>query len=204
MTTDDQTVAFRLKLARRADEERRALGGLTVAAREGAVDQFWSCFQVLAQEGALDRGLRRIVREAFVAPAIQESFEFSWTVWGDSLRGTVRDDLLLVSALRLLMPPYGGPARTLYRGESAEARRTRRYGMAWSSDIATARAFADSARRYCVEGSVLVSAAVPKEAVIFAPAMGENAYGEDEYIVDRRMLGPVRVLQRFPAIDEAK
>jgi len=47
-------------------------------------------------------------------------------------------------------------------------------------------------------GSVILETAAPPEAVICAPFLIDNRYGEDEYIVDRRHLGTVRVVARFP------
>jgi hypothetical protein len=38
----------------------------------------------------------------------------------------------------------------------------------------------------------------PHDAIICAPGLLNNSYGEDEFIVDRRRLKRVDVLERFP------
>src|SRR5580692_535091 len=40
-----------------------------------------------------------------------------------------RDDLALISGLRILLPPYRGPDLWLYRGQGAPKPRTRSYGL---------------------------------------------------------------------------
>ena len=46
-------------------------------------------------------------------------------------------------------------------------------------------------------GSVLLEAKASSEAIISAPALLGDYYGEEEYIVDRRRLSAVKVLERF-------
>jgi hypothetical protein len=72
-------------------------------------------------------------------------------VWGDNFRNEVGDDLVLVRLLRVLLPRYEGPPRSLFRGDSFRNRCHSTYGVSWSTDIATARAFADGDWR-CVPG----------------------------------------------------
>jgi hypothetical protein len=42
-----------------------------------------------------------------------------WNHHGDHIRSVVGDDVVLVKALRLLLPPYTVPGLALYRGHSA-------------------------------------------------------------------------------------
>jgi hypothetical protein len=53
-------------------------------------------------------------------------------------------------------------------------------------------------------GSVLLETLAPAEAIICAPALLDDRYGEKEYIVDRRRLTFVNVIDRFPqlSVDE--
>jgi hypothetical protein len=53
---------------------------------------------------------------------------------GDHLRDQVGDDLLLAHALRVLLPPYTGPALKLYRGDSARNWCHGTYGLSWSGN----------------------------------------------------------------------
>ena len=117
--------------------------------------------------------------------------------YGDGWRSKVNDDLLVVDVLRCLLPPYKGPGLTLYRGDSAFNRRRRTYGMSWSASRSVAADFAQRNRRLYSDGSVLLEAEAPPDAIVFAPALHVNDYAEDEYVVDRRRLRNVRVLERF-------
>jgi hypothetical protein len=49
-------------------------------------------------------------------------------------------------------------------------------------------------------GSVVVVTDAPAEAIICAPALLGDDYGEEEFIVDRRRLRSVRVVTRHPQI----
>jgi hypothetical protein len=105
--------------------------------------------------------------------------------------------MTLVKALRVLLPPYSGPGLTLYRGDSAWNRRRRSYGLSWSDTLDTAASFAEGPFwRSAQGGSVLLRAEVPAEGIICAPALMDNGHGEDEYLVDRRHLRRVTMLQR--------
>jgi hypothetical protein len=135
-----------------------------------------------------------------VHPDLRPSFLRHWEESGDSLRSTLDDDLLLLDLLRLLLPPYVGPAVELFRGETAWNRRRRTYGQAWSASREAATCFAiHKPRRSSVGGSVLLRTVAPPDAIICAPhVLGARRPTEAEYIVDRRRLsGGVTVLERF-------
>jgi hypothetical protein len=121
-----------------------------------------------------------------------------WRHSGDHLRNEIQDDMVLGKALRVLLPAYTGPHLTLYRGDGAWNRRRRTYGLSWSASQAVAEAYADGPLwRSCQGGSVLLQADVPPEAIICAPALLADGYGEGEYLVDRRHLRSVAVLRRY-------
>jgi hypothetical protein len=121
-----------------------------------------------------------------------------WVLGGDHIRQEVGNDLVLADGLRAMLPRYTGPSVRLYRGEGAQNRRRRAYGLSWSATAEAARAFASSGMyRTSVGGSVLLETLAPTVAIICAPAALDNRYGEDEYLVDRRRLRTVRVLERY-------
>lgn len=93
----------------------------------------------------------------------------------------------------------------LYRGDSAYNRQHRSYGPSWTTDFEIARQFADdSRRRYKGEG-VLLSTVAPAEAIISVPGLGHERFeGELEYLVDRRWLTKVDVLERLAEIPVQK
>jgi hypothetical protein len=117
---------------------------------------------------------------------------------GDHIRQEVGDDLALVDGLRSLLPVYDGPARTLYRGDSARNRRRRTYGAAWSASMDVALSYAATGMwRTFDGGSVLLEAFAPREAIVCAPGLLDDRYGEQEYIVDRRLLTAITVIECF-------
>ncbi|TCA38498.1 hypothetical protein E0H72_26430 [Rhizobium leguminosarum bv. viciae] len=111
---------------------------------------------------------------------------------GDHLRQEL-GDRILVDAYRVLLPSYRGPAVLLYRGEGADNRRRRCYGLSWSANRSVAERFAEGTSRMYEDGSVLLETLAPPEAILMKMP---KRYGEDEYLVDRRSLRAVRVLQR--------
>ena len=83
---------------------------------------------------------------------------------------------------------------TLYRGDSAWNRKRRTYGLAWSTKREVAEGFARGTWRTFKGGSVLLSTVAPREAIICCVG---NERGEAEYLVDRRALKVVSVVERF-------
>jgi hypothetical protein len=117
-----------------------------------------------------------------------------WMAHGDSFRSDVNNDLVLIKLLRVMLPKYTGPACTLFRGETMWSRRRRTYGMAWTADVGVAIDFANRWYRQSTGGSVVLKTHAPTDAIICAPGLIDNAYGEHEYVVDRRRLGRVEVV----------
>lgn len=119
--------------------------------------------------------------------------------YGDLLRSNIDHDLSLIDGLRVLLPSYSGPARTVYRGDGVPNRRRRTYGPSWTTDANVARGFAEIAARNYIEGGVLLEAFAPAAAIICEPAIFTELFDdEQELIVDRRKLREVKVLERFP------
>jgi hypothetical protein len=160
---------------------------------------------LVASLGQLDDcfdGWRRAFRQCVKLESIPADMKHTmlelWRHHGDHIRNEVRDDMALVKALRVLLPAYTGPRLALYRGDSAWNRRRRTYGLSWSASQAVAEAFADGLLwRSCRGGASCLQADVPPEAIICAPALLADGYGEEEYVVDRRHLRSVAVLRRY-------
>jgi hypothetical protein len=92
---------------------------------------------------------------------------------------------------------------SLFRGESAWNRRRRTYGMSWSNDREVASCFAEDTARMGGD-SVVLRTLAPAEAIICAPHIrGACRPAEAEYIVDRRKLSAVTVVDRFSAASPA-
>jgi hypothetical protein len=100
-----------------------------------------------------------------------------------------------------LLPHYIGLAPlTLYRGDSLWNRWWRTYGLAWTTELEVARAFALGLWRSSQGGSVLLKTTASGQAIISAPAHSEDRYGEQEYLLDRRRLERVEVVERFTQV----
>jgi hypothetical protein len=149
------------------------------------------------------RAFLLIARQADVPDQIRRYFlERFWLHHGDYLRQEVGDDRLLMRGLRILLPPYTGPAMLLYRGESWKNRCRRTYGPPWSTSQAVAEDYAATGDVSLSHGgSVLLRTLAPPAAIICAPILEcEDRYGEQEYLVDRSRLSGVEVLWRYPQL----
>jgi hypothetical protein len=110
--------------------------------------------------------------------------------------------------MRVLFPPYRGPAIPLFRGTSGdEARKRKLYGISWTSDADTARSFAKQYEDSV--GGVVLETVAPLEAVISAPGLdgpyyedenGKRMYDESEYLVDGRRLPRVKIAHHYPPL----
>jgi hypothetical protein len=70
-------------------------------------------------------------------------------------------------------------------------------GLAWSASVNVARDFAKSLWQTYQGGSVLLETQAPGASIICALATSNDCGGEQEYLVDRRFLGTVKVIERF-------
>ncbi len=204
MTVSDRGTAAWMR-ARLANERRRS---------QAAAASFISAIRsadgpaLLASTGAMQHtfdgwslGLGAAGKLTGVTDASRRVFLDFWVEVGDSIRNESPGDLVLIRALRALLPPYRGVGLRLYRGEGARNRRRRTYGMSWSASKTVAYEFASLNRRFYQGGTYVLESEVPADAIICAPSVegGENG-NEHEYVVDRRFLGRVRVLERFGAL----
>jgi hypothetical protein len=158
------------------------------------------------------RAIARSISE--VTPEIQEKFREVW-IETKMLTSGVDNQPALCKALRILIPKYTGESLRLYRGASARERRRAAYGISWTSNLTAAREFAESYRAW-PGGSVILETVAPPEAIIgmmeYPPPLTEadkaelglspdtrvTEYHEEcEYLVDRRLLGPIKVWRRY-------
>ncbi len=188
------------------DEERRqarqAISDFVDGAASGDTDRMSSSFQGLTfgahAGGGWRRAFRQICRLPRIPSATRRFFLRVYVEYGSHIRQETADDLTFADGLRALLPPYKGGAVRLYRGESASSRQRRLYGSAWTATREVARTFAETGDYRCSkEGSVLLSAHVPSDAIICAPALLAGRYDEQEYIVDRRRLPKVECEEHF-------
>ncbi|WP_050898697.1 hypothetical protein [Nitrospirillum viridazoti] len=168
------------------------------AARAGDIRRLQQAAIEVDGHGAWRLAFQRCARLQVVPDITRVHFLEQWVTRGDDLRDRVNDDSLLLGGLRVLLPRYAGPPVTLYRGDRAFNRRRRSYGMSWSTARDVAEGFARGEHQTSVGGSVLLETFAPPDAIICSPAMLGDDMEEAEYLVDRRRLTGVRVIERFP------
>jgi hypothetical protein len=182
--------------------DRAAIGEFVAASCAGDAERFAASIDLIEHTCF---GWRRAMR-AMVGKSCPKEFRRRflgvWLKGGDHIRGEVDNDLVLIDALRAMLPRYTGKDKTLYRGDSAFNRKLRTYGLSWTAAREVGRGFASGLWQTFEGGSVLLQARVPKEAIICAPAHIDSRFTEErEYLVDRRLVPRVDVIERFPQRD---
>lgn len=177
--------------------ERAAVARFVRAVASGDLHALGRALLPLEHCGQWEAALREIARQPPPSVEVREAFLRIWGKVGDELRREVGDDLVLLDGLRALLPPYTGRAAVIYRGESAWAHTHGTYGPAWSLDESVADHHAQKGMcRHHDGGSVVLRTHAPAEAII-AERPGT---AEAEVIVDRRKLGRVEEIRRYPHV----
>ena len=195
-TTDVEREWLAIAAGQRRDT-REAMVAFAAAITADDPQALRSAISALNAVGALDRAFAKCARGSAAGPNVQADMLQGWLDGGDTLRSLVNHDLRLLDGLRTLLPRYQGPELILYRGDSAWNRNRRTYGLSWTSSIDVARSFALGVWQTFKGGSVLLRATVPASAVICAPGLHDDRYDEAEYLVDRRLLRLVALIERF-------
>ena len=100
-------------------------------------------------------------------------------------------------ALRKALPLYAGLGMTVFRGDGWINRVRRTYGLSWSTRKEVAAGFALSRRNLYQDGSCLLAAIAPPEAIICVPShSADDRFEEAEVLIDRRLLQGVRMIKR--------
>lgn len=182
---------------------RASTAAIVGAVDAGDIHAFCEALEVARYEPGLVPALRQIASmERPPSEAFRRAFRDFFIGSGDILRDTSRKDLVLIDALWVLLPAYRGESMRVFRGESASNRRLRTYGCSWTRERKVADAFAQGRWRLHEGGSVLVEATAAPEAIISAIPRAADMGKEREVLIDRRKLGRVRVLQRYPQVLE--
>jgi hypothetical protein len=192
----DNRNLFERRLWERNRRRKAAIKGLALGAMQGDLRLFYESSSEASSHYDARRVALRLLRrtDQAVHPVVQTYFAENWGHMADKWRSSINDDRLLLDTLRLLLPPYTGPAIVVYRGDASARERDGTYGFCWSGDKEVARQHAKfDFWRGCEGGSVLVEAYAPAEAVIHL--LGDRT--EEEYVIDRRRLRDIRVLERF-------
>lgn len=179
-------------------EVREAVLNATAAGDEAA---FRRALIKAGEQAMLGLAIKAMSRYSGAVPAeIKQTFLRMWIEDSNDLRSDSLHDLVTLEALRRFLPPYEGRPLTLYRGDSFFNRCRRTYGMSWSASLEVAEGFAGGVWRTYSGGSVVLRAEVPLRAIIAKVPVADDKYCEEEYLVDRRHLGPVFVVYRLTQI----
>ena len=150
--------------------------------------------------------MAKVAKLQSVSAEIQAAFLPIW-VESKMLPLRVGHRPTMAAALRVLLP--GGRLEhplTLYRGTNIHERRRRIYGFSWTTDIATARSFAEhwSQARLTNDGVILQTLAPPE--VVLLIRQPEKYYDEGEVVVDPFRLDKVAIVEHLTArkLEEAK
>jgi len=174
--------------------QETALVDAFIAAALGTDEnKFWQAILGLNfgwEVGAWRAAIRSIAKmQPAITPELRQTFAVVWVV-SEWLPLAVGDDRALRKALRFLLPPYAGPARTLYRGTHAGERRP--YGFRWTTDAKIATGYIERSLEAQREGgrAVMLETLAPPEAIIcdIAAAAGSR---DHEHAVDGSKLGAV-------------
>jgi len=203
--TDERSVKMRQDRAK----ARAAAKALLKAGQAGDDSEF--LYQLHQLRNSIYGGtlaMRQIARLGRVSKEIQCAFALIWTT---DRHLPCADSRAFLDAMRILFPPYQGPAMRLFRGAAAdEARKRKFYGLSWTTDFETADYFAKQYEDTQI-GGVVFETLAPPESIISAPCLdapyyetenGERMYDESEYLVDGRRLAIVKIAHRYPARGE--
>ena len=184
-----------------ADLDRAAIREFVDACRGTDVEAFRYATGGLSTEGVSPLAWRYAmeaiaITQPRMAPELRHWFSHFWSSM--PIAACVVDEDLLRSALRVLLPPYCGPALRLYRGTSAMERRP--YGLSWSTDPASALQHAENHTKATGETSVVLETMALPEAIISAVSEMAGTHPgvrEREYIVDGARLDGVACISSF-------
>jgi hypothetical protein len=161
------------------------------------------CLYVARKRNILVPLFETLIKQTAPSMQTREAFHQAWIEQGLYIREDFAVDPLLPDVLRNFLPGYSGAPVELFRGERGSNHEARAYGVSWTSKRDIAQMFARGLNLCPQTGSVVVHAVAPACAILAAPrpdATGSKLE-ESEYVVDRRALGVIDVLERYPPRD---
>ena len=157
----------RLKRYRDEQRDQRELDRQRVTLLVEAVKNgHWeNIYYILTADGMpWEMALRRLTKLRAVPAVSQQAFSRAW-MESKSVPLKVRNYSILCAALRVMLPPYTGPAVRLFRGACFNEVQRRQYSVSWTDDRSVAERFA---RDYSemAHGSVILETSAPPAAII--------------------------------------
>ena len=142
---------------------------------------------------------------AVPSPPLQARIAFhrAWTTQGLWIRDNFASDAPLLDVLVKMLPGYSGPPMELFRGERGSNHAAGTYGPSWTAKRSVAEMFAKGVNRCPQTGGVLLRTIAPTAAILAAPTNAHpKSIEESEYVVDRRALERVVVLEIYAPWNE--
>lgn len=188
----------RAALRQKQRRNREAVRNFAEAVRTANGELLVKAIDVIDQQYVWPAAMRAVSKTSCRSTDFRRRLLRLWLSSGDHIRDETGNDLVITKALIAMLPRYKGRAIKLYRGETFSKHKRRTYGIAWTASVVVARHFAsEQLRRAAMGGSVLIETLAPPEAIICAPALIDASYGEREYLIDRRQLRSVTVVEQF-------
>ncbi len=177
------------------EQEAEVLAGLHAALERDDASGFCDALMEAQELGIVDEVVKRVVGLQ-AGTGVKKFFLRFWLRNGDAIRNDASDDLIVLDALRILLPTYG--EAELFRGETSYNLERRTYGMSWTSSRELAEQRAGNLTQEGFDSVVLQTVASPA-AVICAPCLLVDEHEHQrEYVVDRRELREVSVVGMLP------
>jgi hypothetical protein len=176
-------------------DARQAAAAFAHVCAEGDADKLYNASLWLDETvGGWRLAMVKVGKLQSVSREIQDAFLPIWVEHKHAAL-SVGDRPVMAKALHVLMPAgYTGPALTLYRGTRASERTRRLYGFSWSTEIASARRFAEVYNNSDLEKPVVLRTEAPAEAILLIRERFPDYYDEGEVVVDPYHLGRVEVV----------
>lgn len=129
--------------------------------------------------------------------SVRAAFHSAWVNQGLRIRENFEVDQILFDVLAKVLPGYKGLPVSVFRGERSSNHTAGTYGPSWTTKRTVAEDFASVLNCCPVSGGLLLRTVAPEQAILAAPNDHSHHLGEGEYILDRRLLGQIEVLQEY-------
>jgi hypothetical protein len=169
-------------------DKAECLSRFLSALRNRDSDSALECMHAMDRLGCWREALEGLISGPSARQIPGEAVLWFWTTDGFHISDSLKGDRILETVLKTLLPPYRGPGLTLYRGEAVERHRAGIYGMSWTTDLETARTFAQRRERG-TPGGVLLELEASSDMIFCSPTQRSIELGEYEYLVDPLMIG---------------